>query len=157
TRPARGARRRVELERRTLASPPRRRRCSGGFQTMELRSSPVSSIRMSRFAFMALALAVAVLGLVATGCGKDSHRAATSAASTPRPAASCKLNKGQRHAVALALADIRRLRSIEASVQTFSQRGAPGENELTGKVMVDLGSANLPLNTFGHLLHLAKA
>jgi len=119
--------------------------------------APVSSIGMARFPFTALALAVAVLGLVAAGCGNDSHRAATSTAGTPRPAASCKLDKNQRHAVALALADIRRLRRIEASVRAFSQRGAPGENELTGKVMVDLGSADLPLNTFGHLLHLAKA
>jgi hypothetical protein len=111
---------------------------------------------MSRFPFMALVVSVSVLGLVATGCGNGSHPAATSTASTARPAASCKLNKAQRRAVALALVDIRRLRRIEASVQTFSQRGAPGENELTGKVRVDLGSANLPLNTFGHLLHLAK-
>jgi len=42
-------------------------------------------------------------------------------------------------------------------MQTFSQRGAPGQNAVTGKLMLDLGSANLPLNVYSHLLHLGKA
>jgi hypothetical protein len=58
--------------------------------------------------------------------------------------------------VALALADIRRLRRIQAPVQTFSQRGAPGQVELTGKFELDLASSHLPLNEFSRLLHLAK-
>jgi len=81
---------------------------------------------------------------------------ATVTQSEPRSSAPCKLNRAQRRAVSLALADIRRLRRIEASMQTFSQRGARGQNELTGKVMLDLGSAHLPLNVFSRLLHLAK-
>ena len=42
-------------------------------------------------------------------------------------------------------------------MQTFSQHGAPSQNAVTGKLMLDLGSAKLPLNVFAHLLHLAKA
>ena len=104
----------------------------------------------------ALALVVGALASAAAGCG--AHRAATTTQpSTQQRPTSCKLNTAQRRAVVLALADIRRLRRIEATITTFSQRGAPGQNTLTGKLMVDLGSAKLPLNTFGHLLHLAKA
>jgi len=42
-------------------------------------------------------------------------------------------------------------------MKTFSERGAPNQNEVTGKFMLDLGSTHLPLNVFSHLLHLAKA
>jgi hypothetical protein len=42
-------------------------------------------------------------------------------------------------------------------MQTFSQHGAPSQNAVTGKLMLDLGSAKLPLNVFAHLLHLGKA
>lgn len=42
-------------------------------------------------------------------------------------------------------------------MQTFSQHGAPNQNTVTGKFMVDLGSADLPLDVFGDLLHRAKA
>ena len=69
----------------------------------------------------------------------------------------CKLNAGQQRAVVRALADIRRLRRIQAPVRRFSQHGAPNQNEVTGKLMLDLGSAKLPLNVFAHLLHLGKA
>jgi hypothetical protein len=111
---------------------------------------------MSRFPALA-ALAVAVLALVTGGCGNSGgHRAATSTASAPRSSAPCKLDKAQRRAVARALADIRRLRRIQAPIQTFSRRGAPGQNELTGKLMLDLGSTHLPLNVFSHLIHLGK-
>jgi hypothetical protein len=58
--------------------------------------------------------------------------------------------------VALALADIRRLRRIQAPVQTFSQRGAPHQEVMTGKFELDLGSSHLPPDVFAHLLHLAK-
>jgi hypothetical protein len=106
----------------------------------------------------ALALAVAVLGFVAAGCGNSGgHPVASATASTPRSSTPCKLDRAQRRAVALALADIRRLRRIQAPMQTFSQHGAPTQNAVTGKFLVDLGSAKLPLNVFAHLLHLAKA
>jgi hypothetical protein len=106
----------------------------------------------------ALALAVAVLGLMAAGCGSSGgHPAATATASTPGRSAPCKLDRVQRRGVARALADIRRLRRIQAPMHTFSQHGAPTQNAVTGKLMLDLGSANLPLNVFAHLLHLGKA
>jgi hypothetical protein len=106
----------------------------------------------------AVALAVAVLGLVAAGCGNSGGRsAATATARTARSSARCKLDRAQRRGVVRALADIRRLRRIEARMQTFSQHGAPHQNELTGKLMLDLGSAKLPLNMFSNLLHRAKA
>lgn len=41
-------------------------------------------------------------------------------------------------------------------MQSFSQRGAPGQEVLTGKFLVDLGSTPLPPNVFAHLLHRAK-
>jgi hypothetical protein len=104
------------------------------------------------------ALAVVVLGLVAAGCGNSGgQNAATATTGTPRSSAPCKLNSAQRHTVAKALADIRRLRRIQARMRTFSQHGAPNQARLTGKVLLDLGSAKLPLNVFSHLLHLAKA
>ena len=103
-------------------------------------------------------LAVAVLGLVAAGCGNNGgHPAASATASTPSSSAPCKLDRAQRRTVARALADIRRLRRIQAPVQTFSQRGAPTQNAVTGKFMLDVGSAKLPLNVRAHLIHLAKA
>ena len=105
-----------------------------------------------------LALAVALLGLVAAGCGDSSgHRAATPRASTSTSSVSCKLDKAQRRGVARARADIRSLQRIEARMQTFSVRGAPGQEQLTGKVILDLGSAHLPLNVYSSLLHRAKA
>jgi hypothetical protein len=105
----------------------------------------------------ALALTVAILAVVAAGCGKNGgHPAASAAAGTAATLAPCKLDSAQRRTVARALADIRRLRRIQAPVQTFSQRGAPGQNVLTGKFEIDLGSSHLPPAVFAHLLHLAK-
>jgi hypothetical protein len=128
---------------------------------------PLGSVRMSRFpapagcgapwATGALALAAAVLGLAAAGCGSSSgHAAATATVSTPRSSAPCKLDRAQRRTVARALADIRRLRRIQAPMQTFSQHGAPNQEVMTGTFEMDLGSTHLPLNVFSHLLHLAK-
>jgi len=112
----------------------------------------------ARSATGAFALVVAVLGLAAAGCGNSgSHPAATKAAGTQRSPAPCKLNRAQRRGLARALADIRRLRRIEAPVQTFSDRGAPNENVVTGKFMLDAGSAHLPLNLYARLIHEAKA
>ena len=114
---------------------------------------------MSRFRYRlpvagALALAVALPAFVAAGCG-GGHRAATSTASTQRSSAACKLDRAQRRGVARARADIRSLQRIEARMQTFSVRGAPGQEQLTGKVILDLGSAHLPLNVYSSLLHLS--
>jgi hypothetical protein len=104
-----------------------------------------------------LALIVAVLALVAAGCGKSGgHSAVTAAAGTTTTLEPCKLDHAQRRTVARALADIRRLRRIQAPVQTFSQRGAPGQDVMTGKFEIDLGSSHLPPALFTHLLHLAK-
>jgi hypothetical protein len=105
----------------------------------------------------ALALAAAVLGLVAAGCSNGGgHSAAAPTPSTQRSLAPCKLDRAQRRTVSRALADIRRLRRIQAPVQTFSERGAPTQNAVTGKLMLDLGSTHLPPNVFAHLLHLGK-
>jgi hypothetical protein len=103
----------------------------------------------------ALALALAVLALAAAGCGKSGGRAGASS-STSSTLAPCKLDRAQRRTVALALADIRRLRRMEAPVQAFSERGAPGQEVLTGKLELDLGSSHLPPDVFVHLLHLGK-
>jgi hypothetical protein len=106
----------------------------------------------------ALVLAAAVLALAAAGCSNGGgHRAATVTASTQETSAACKLDRAQRRGVARARADIRSLQRIEARMQTFSVRGAPGQEQLTGKVILDLGSAHLPLNVYSSLLHRAKA
>jgi hypothetical protein len=42
-------------------------------------------------------------------------------------------------------------------MHAFSQHGAPTQEAVTGRFLLDLGSAKLPLNVFAHLLHLAKA
>lgn len=106
----------------------------------------------------ALALAVAVLAFVAAGCSNGGgHRAATVTGSTQKSSAACKLDSAQRRGRARALADIRRLQRIEARMQTFSERGAPGQEQLTGKVILELGSAHLPLNVYSSLIHRTKA
>ena len=117
---------------------------------------------MSRFRYRlpvtgALALAVALLALVAAGCGGGGHRDVTVTASTQRSSTACKLDSAQRRGVARARADIRRLQRIEARMQTFSERGAPGQEQLTGKVILELGSAHLPLNVYSSLIHRTKA
>jgi hypothetical protein len=123
------------------------------------RWAPATLARMSRLPLPAagLALVVAALALMAAGCGNSGgHRAATAAASTAKSPAPCKLDRAQRRGVAQALADIRHLRRIQAPMRTFSQRGAPNQEVLTGKFLLDLGSAHLPLNMYTRLLHLAK-
>jgi hypothetical protein len=99
------------------------------------------------------ALAVTALALAAAGCRNGGAPTTAAAVSSSAP---CKLDRAQRRAVARTLADIRRLRRIEAPVRSYSQRGAPNEDVVTGQVLVDLGSAKLPLNVFSRLLHLAK-
>ena len=75
----------------------------------------------------ALAVTVAALGLLASGCG--GHPAAKG----PAP---CKLDSGQHRAVARALANIRRLRRIQAPIKTYSERGAPNQDVVTGQFLV---------------------
>jgi len=100
--------------------------------------------------------AVVVLGSIAAGCGSSGQHAASFTASTPKKSAPCKLDKAQRRTVAKAQADIRRLRQIQAPMHAFSQHGAPGQEEMTGKFQLDLGATNLPPNVFANLLHQGK-
>ena len=94
---------------------------------------------------------------MAAGCSSGGgHPAAIATAGTPSGPAPCKLDRAQRRAVARALADIRRLRRIQAPMHTFSQHGAPTQNAVTGKFLLDLGSAKLPPNLHADLLHRAK-
>ena len=107
--------------------------------------------------FLPAAVVVAVLAAFASGCSSGGgHSAATPTATTANTSAPCKLNAAQRHTVAVALADIRHLRRIQAPVQAFSQRGAPGQEQATGQFLLDLGSTKLPVNVFSRLLHQAK-
>ena len=109
---------------------------------------------MSRFA---LSAGVAALALAAAGCNNGGgHPAAVSTAGTPARSAPCTLDRAQRRTIARSLADIRRLRRIQAPLQTFSQQGAPNENTVTGKFLLDLGATKLPLDVRSHLIHLAK-
>jgi hypothetical protein len=100
-------------------------------------------------------LAVAALALAAAGCNGGGHHPATTRAA-PRRLAPCKLGRAQHHAIARSLADIQRLRHLQAPVQRFSQHGAPTENTVTGNFLLDLGSARLPLDVRSRLIHLAK-
>jgi hypothetical protein len=110
---------------------------------------------MSRFPAPAAALAVAVLAVVAAGCSNGGgHPTATAA--KPKASAPCKLNAAQRRTVALALADIQHLRRIQAPMQSFSERGAPQQEQVTGKFLLDLGTSKLPVSVFSRLLHQAK-
>ena len=114
-------------------------------------------IRSSAAGPPALAVAVTVVAFLATGCSSGGgHAAATTTAATPKSSAPCKLTNAQRRTVAVALADIRKLRRIQAPVQSFSQRGVPGQEEMTGQFLLDLGTAKLPVNVFSRLLHQAK-
>lgn len=110
---------------------------------------------MSRF--LPAAAVVAVLAVFASGCSSGGgHSAATTTATAASSSQPCKLTAAQRHTVAVALADIRHLRRIQAPVQTFSQRGASGQEQATGQFLLDLGSTKLPVNVFSRLLHQAK-
>ncbi len=42
-------------------------------------------------------------------------------------------------------------------MHTFSQHGAPTQEALTGKFLLDLGAVELPTNVFADLIHRAKA
>jgi hypothetical protein len=111
---------------------------------------------MSRLAAPGLAVVVTTLALLVTGCRGNGRRDAAPNAVTQNSLATCKLTAAQRRTVARARGDIRRLRRIQAPVRTFSQRGAPHQNEVTGQLMLDLGRTTLPPDVFAHLLHLGK-
>jgi hypothetical protein len=112
---------------------------------------------MSRFPAPAAVLVAAALAFVAAGCSSGGgHSAATPTTVEPARSKPCKLTPAQHRTVALALADIRRLRRIQAPVESFSQQGAPHQEQMTGKFLLDLGSSKLPVNVFSRLLHQAK-
>jgi hypothetical protein len=103
------------------------------------------------------ALVVALLAVVASGCGGGGrHAAAPPTTTTEAPAVkTCRLTAKQHRAVRRSLHDIRRLREIQKPLHTFSQRGTSAQESMTDRFLLD--SANLPVNTRAHLLHLAKA
>jgi hypothetical protein len=102
------------------------------------------------------ALVVAVLAVLAAGCGGNGGRHAVAAAPPPAPAPkTCKLTAAQHRAIAKSRRDIRRLREIQKPLHTFSQHGTPAQESMTTKFLLD--SANLPVNIRANLLHLAKA
>jgi hypothetical protein len=113
---------------------------------------------MSKMLVRALILVTVALASVACGSTK---RAAKPAAAPPPPAApvrACKLTSAQRHAVALAMADIHRLKVIQAPLHKFSDMGTPAQETVTGKFLMDMGSAGkLPINLRGRLIDLAKS
>jgi hypothetical protein len=41
-------------------------------------------------------------------------------------------------------------------MHAFSERGAPHQEQVTGKLLLDLGSGHLPVNVYSHLLHMGK-
>ncbi len=103
--------------------------------------------------FVSGVLAV-VACLLAAGCGGAGE--ARKAPSAPA-AKECRLTVAQKRAVARAQADIRRLRRIQAPLHTFSQRGTPAQERVTGQFLADLTRIRLPIDTRAKLIHLAKA
>jgi hypothetical protein len=99
-------------------------------------------------------LVVLLVALVAAGCGAAQHAAP---AVTSKPIRPCKLDAAQRHAVALALRDIRRLRRIQAPLHKYSDLGTPAQEAETGRFLADMTSVRLPINVRAHLLHVAKS
>jgi hypothetical protein len=98
-----------------------------------------------------------VLALAAAGCrSSGGHPAATPTTGTPRGSAPCKLDRAQRRTIARSLADIRRLRRIQAPLQRFSRHGALTENAVTGTFCSTSALPKLPVTVRAHLIHLAK-
>jgi hypothetical protein len=82
------------------------------------------------------------------------HNAHNAAAPAPK---ACHLSAAQRDGIARARADIRRLRRIEAPLHTFSERGTPAQEQVTGQFLTDLTRVKLPIDTRATLIHKAKA
>ena len=103
---------------------------------------------------IARALILVTLALAVAACGADKQHSKSSAAGGLPP---CKLTSAQRHAVALSEADIRRLRKIQAPLTKFSDQGTPAQETMTGRFLMDMGRARLPINERERLLRLAKS
>jgi hypothetical protein len=104
---------------------------------------------------MTLALAAAAAGC--GGGGNHSAAATTTATSTSAALKPCRLTTAQRRAVAQVHADIRRLRRIQAPLHKFSEMGTPAQEQVTGKVLLDIGRVKLPINVRSRLLSQAKS
>jgi hypothetical protein len=102
--------------------------------------------------FRALILVTLALAVAACGASKDEAKPKTTTALPP-----CKLTSAQRHAIALSLADIRRLHKIQEPLTKFSDQGTPAQERVTGKFLMDMGSTKLPINERARLLRLAKS
>jgi hypothetical protein len=98
-------------------------------------------------------LILATLALAVAACGASKDQAKPKQA-TALPA--CKLTSAQRHAIALSEADIRRLHKIQEPLTKFSDQGTPAQERVTGKFLMDMGRAKLPINERARLLRLAK-
>jgi hypothetical protein len=94
--------------------------------------------------------------VLAAGCGGGKRNAGTHKAAAPAPKA-CHLSAAQKDAIARARADIRRLQRIQAPLHTFSQRGTPAQERVTGQFLTDLTRVKLPIDTRATLIHKAKA
>ena len=89
--------------------------------------------------------------VLAAGCGGGTRKAAAPATKA------CQLSAAQKDAITRARADIRRLRRIQAPLHTFSQRGTPAQERMTGQFLTDLTRVKLPIDTRATLIHKAKA
>jgi hypothetical protein len=98
----------------------------------------------------ALAGALLVAALLATGCGA-SHRATTRAAG-PRP---CPLSAKQRREVAAAKREIVRMRRLETPLKTVHETGPPALEEAVNRFLLDVGP--LPADIKGQLMDKGKA
>ena len=102
---------------------------------------------------LARALILVTLALAVAACGANKEQA------KPKEAAAlpaCKLTSAQRHAIALAEADIRRLHKIQEPLTKFSDQGTPAQERVTNKFLLDMGRTKLPINERARLLRLAK-
>src|ERR1044072_1447671 len=99
------------------------------------------------------ALILVTLALAVAACGASKEQAKPKA-SGALPA--CKLTPAQRRAIALSEADIRRLHKIQEPLTKFSDQGTPAQERVTGKFLMDMGRARLPINERARLLRLAK-
>ena len=102
---------------------------------------------------VARALILVTVALAVAACGAGKEHAKPKATALP----ACKLTKAQRHAIALSEADIRRLRKIQEPLTKFSDQGTPAQERVTGKFLMDMGGARLPINERARLLRLAKS
>ncbi len=98
-----------------------------------------------------------VLVLLAAACLLSACGGGSAREEAVPAVAKCRLTVAQKRAVASAQVDIRRLRRIQAPLHTFSQRGTPAQERVTGQFLADLTRVRLPIDTRAKLIHLAKA